>query len=177
MEKFIENIWYISVAVLVIYVGWLLIKYKKVLPSISHSVYLHGKDWLFFAFMTGIGLPLILYAVNIQSYFMVISGALFILCGASPYFHEKTLSGEPNIFESRLHSIGAEGGMLFFFLHLAFDHKDPIWTILMAFPLYIAIKRQFKNHTYWLELIGFALCVIGEHFKEQSFTSYILNIF
>lgn len=173
-----QNSIIISVLVFFTYTVAITIKYGW-LPSISHSVYAHKKPWLFFSFMAGFGLPLcfyglgiqeesvllqkqvIFFGVNIAGSFSMLAGILFIICGASPFFHKKTESGEPNQFESILHSVGAEGGMAFMMLHLGFYEKDWFWGIAMLLPLYIAIKRQFKNHTYWLEIIGAVLISLG----------------
>lgn len=146
----------IAMSVFVAYTSWVFIKFG-LLPSISHSYYEHDEKFLFRTFMFGIGIPFILMAI---SWWLVLAGVLFCVCGLSPEFKGKELKDnkyEPDKFESFMHSLGAEGGIIASLVHVCIFYKDWHILVLMLIPTIYMMRNKINNHTLWIELIAFAL--------------------
>lgn len=148
----------IASIVFVTYVLYIYFKYG-VLPSISHSSYVHKKPMLFFSFMSALGISLAVFGYiqddKWYNFLPTIAGVLFVICGCSPFFYRKTFSGDSNAFESKLHAIGATGGIVVMLAYLLIAYCS-IWPIVaVGIPTYIMMKKNVKNHTWWIEIIAF----------------------
>lgn len=151
----------LSATVFIYYVIWVYRKYGE-LKSISHSYYYHDNGWYFLAFMCGVGLPVaVLGAISDPvSWWLVGAGWLFTLCGVAPAFRGEEMFGDqlfhPNESESFIHAVGAEGGILLVLTHVVING---MWYsgVALAIPVLYMYFKKTPNHTWWIEVLSFAI--------------------
>lgn len=141
--------------IFVLYISFLMIKFKGPLESISDSWYKLGKPlkYLFTLFTSSLGV-LMFYQGGGDIWF-VISGAGLSFVGFSTAFKDyKTIT-------PIVHTLGAGIGIVFALLGIGFQST---WIPLIVFLLLAILINsilKIKNRTWWIEIIAFLCVIIG----------------
>jgi len=99
--------------------------------------------------MFGTGLPV---TIQSETGMMFFAGAFICLVGAAPAFRDD--------FTSKIHSIGAIGGISLAMVSLWIDYG--YWYVSVGFAVMTFLLTFFriKYHTWWIEILAF-VCVLG----------------
>ena len=142
--------------IFVLYVSFLLVRFKKPLPSISDSWYELSDpiNNLFTLFCWSIGF-LMFFQMNGSTPFFFFSGAGLCFTGAARAFRlEKTT-------ERRVHLIGAASCIIFALFGLIFERNSIISAGLFAIITGLLVIFNVKNKTWWIEISAFAGILLG----------------
>jgi len=144
----------IQTLIFVSYIGFLLVKFKRPLSSISDSWYkLDGNlKHLFTAFCWSLGF-LQLFQTDGSSGFFFLAGAGLIFTGAATAFKE-SMTGT-------IHFIGAYTCIISSLVALIVERNNYIPAILFGIVAIILYALKIKNRTWWVEIAAFACILIG----------------
>lgn len=140
--------------VFVLYVGFLMIKFKGPLPSISDSWYrLQGLEKSFFTWFTWmIGFPLF-FQTNGSTALFFVAGAGLCLVGVATMFKLK------DDIQPYLHFAGALLGILGSLVGIGVERGG--WPPLVLFCIATLGLLKVKNHTWWIEIAAFVAILFG----------------
>lgn len=142
--------------VFTLYVLFITIKFKKILPSISESWYelqSLGGVWysLFSWFMVLIGFPMVFHTNGQYPSLFFLSAAGLCLVGVATMFKlNKSI-------EQRLHIAGATIGILSASVGLALERNAWIPLVVGGASVGIMSLIKVKNKIWWLEIISFLI--------------------
>ena len=150
-----NTIWlYIALGVWVAYNLPIVIIYG-IQSSVSSTYNLFEDIWrrsLMSWFIAGVAIPMTIVADNILGF---LSALFLLLVFVAPTVRKST-------FDRYLHVIGADMGLAFGMASLLFINWHWWWLILTFAVFTIASMRNgYKNHTYWIETIGFVIIWVG----------------
>ena len=120
----------------IIYLSMIVSKYG-VLSSISDIYYEIKNKYTFTLFIWSIALPI---AITAETGLMFFGAAFICFVGAAPAFKEK--------LESKIHKMGALGGVLLIILSLSIDYHLYYPSIAIVLFTLIAIKKRIKNKAW-----------------------------
>ena len=125
------------------YVAWVWVKFG-ILPSISDSYYHSHNNFLFWAFLIGLSVPVILVGSSALTFF---AGAFLCFTASAPAFKQK--------MEGIVHVIGATGGIFLGVVATICDMHLWIPAVLMVSFTVLATVFKLKHHTWWIEIVAF----------------------
>lgn len=144
----------------VFYVGFLLWKFRKPLPSISDSWYELPKNWnsLFTLFTWTLGFCMI-FQGNDSTPFFFLSGTGLLFVGTATAF--KWSGAHTNI----VHYAGAVVGIVCALIGLGLEND--IWwpTIVWVVGSTVLKYIKIENFTWWVEILAFAAIVSGLYLR------------
>ena len=142
----------IQAMIFIAYIAFLLIKFKRIWPSISDSWYeLKGlQKSLFTLFCWSIGF-LMFFQTDGSTGFFFLSGAGLCFTGAAAMFREK--------MTKTVHFAGAIASVLGAFMALYFE-RGSIYPVIV-FGLSVIFIHRIKNHIWWIEISAFACILYG----------------
>ncbi len=127
------------------YFTWVWSKYG-ILPSISDSYYHSHNNFLFWAFLIGVSVPIILVGDSTLTFF---AGSFLCFTATAPAFRQKV--------EGIVHVVGATGGILLGTISMVVDMNFWIPAAIMVLFTVGATVFKLKNHTWWIETMAFIL--------------------
>lgn len=146
--------------VFLLYVGFLLYKFKKPLPSISDSWYElpDPMNHLFTLFTWSLGFAMIFQGSGETPLFFL-SGTGLLFVGTATQF--KWTGAHTNI----VHYAGAATGIIFALAGLWVENHlyFPLLSWLIITILFKLIK--LKNFTWWVEVLAFVCIVVGLYLR------------
>lgn len=149
----------IQIAIFVSYVVFLLVRFKKPLPSISESWYeLVGIEKnLFTLFCFSIGF-LMLFQMDGTTPLFFFSGAGIIFTGAAAAFKES--------MTRTVHTTGAIACIAFGLAALYFERGVIYPASVFCVVAFLINILPIKNRVWWIEILAFA-CIAGGLFIAQ----------
>lgn len=146
----------IQTIIFITYISFLLIKFKKVLPSISDSWYMlkTPTNSLFTLFCFSIGLLMPFHILGYYPFLFFLSGAGLCFTGAATMFKDNKLT-------KKVHYIGAVFCILFAFLGIGFEYN--YWLPLILYLISVILSKLFNvnNFIWWIEIYAFVFIVLG----------------
>lgn len=142
--------------VFLLYVGFLLFKFKKPLPSISDSWYELPSpiNHLFTLFTWSLGFAMVFQGTGETPLFFL-SGAGLLFVGTATQF--KWTGAHTNI----VHYVGAAAGIICALIGLWFENGVYLPTLLWVVSVIVLKLSKIKNFTWWVEISAFVCIVIG----------------
>lgn len=149
----------IQAAIFLSYISFLLIRFKKPLPSISDSWYmLVGKEkGLFTLFCLSIGF-LMFFQMDGTNPFFFFSGAGLIFTGTAAAFKEKQVK--------TVHLIGAVACIVFGLVALLYERNTIIPMVFFVGVGLLIWLLPIKNRVWWIEILAFT-CICGGLYTTQ----------
>jgi hypothetical protein len=150
----------VQALIFVLYVGFLLYKFKKPLPSISDSWYELPKNWnnLFTLFTWSLGFCMIFQGTNETPLFFL-SGTGLLFVGTATAF--KWTGAHTNL----VHYGGAVVGILGALVGLGVEF-GLWWPLLSWVVVTMGLKYiRIKNFTWWVEIVAFVTIVCGLYLR------------
>lgn len=140
--------------VFVLYVGFIWIRFKKPLSTISDSWYAlpYRLKPLFTLFCWGIGFPMLMQATVPYSMF-ILSGMGLLIVGTATQFYSK-LKILPI-----LHFWGAISGIIFALLALWVEHHTYLPLLIWGVASGLLMLLKVKNQGWWME-ISACICIM-----------------
>ena len=149
----------IQAAIFLSYITFLLIRFKKPLPSISDSWYeLVGKEKILFTlFCFSIGF-LMFFQMDGTNPLFFFSGAGLIFTGTAAAFKEKQVK--------TVHTIGAITCIVFGLAALAYERNTIIPSLVFVGIGFLMYLYPIKNRVWWIEILAFT-CICGGLYATQ----------
>jgi hypothetical protein len=142
--------------IFILYVSFLLVRFKKPLPSISDSWYELPDpiNNLFTLFCWSIGF-LMFFQMDGSTPFFFFSGAGLCFTGTATMFRlEKST-------EQRIHFIGAAACVFFALIGLLVERHYWLPMIFVCLGIFWCTSENFKNKIWWIEIVAFISIFIG----------------